>query len=168
MIQPVLKNLHADDFVAAFSYIATPAALYRALQRTREVNDVRLAPASCEISEAMVRAFVDALLSDLKPGEPFQHDLAISALAVALERRGTDFADEYLAHLARLELSEMSMSIRVARECLKNRGSVAKTTTAEKRLDVPRELVAMAYEELAWQYPATGTAQSREKFVCKV
>ena len=47
--------------------------------------------------------------------------LALATIAVVLERRTTDFADEYLCHLARLKLAEMPLSIRVARECLKHR-----------------------------------------------
>ena len=49
------------------------------------------------------------------------NSLALAALAVILEHRATDFAEEFLHDLSRLRLSELSAAIYVARECLKNR-----------------------------------------------
>ena len=47
--------------------------------------------------------------------------MALAALAVVLERRTTEFAEEFLLDLAKLKLAEMPLCIRVARECVKHR-----------------------------------------------
>jgi hypothetical protein len=74
-----------------------------------------------ELSDPLLRGFVSSLLTAFRKGEVFQHDMAVAAIAVALERETTPFAEEYLRDLARLQAAEMSMSIRVARECLNQR-----------------------------------------------
>ena len=61
-------------------------------------------------------------------------ELALAALAVAVERRPTDFAEEFLHDLARPQIAEMGLAIRVARECLRHRTSVAVTTAKTRSL----------------------------------
>jgi hypothetical protein len=66
-------------------------------------------------------------MNDLRRGECFPHDLALAALAVALEYRPTPFAKEYLRDLSRLRLAEMSTSVRLAQECLAHSRQQAET-----------------------------------------
>ena len=100
-------------------FIATPSALRRALQRSPEVRLIRESLKIGALDEEAIGHFVESLMTDLKPGMPFAHDLTLSALAVALDQRGTGFAEKFLEELAGLQAAEMSMSIRVARECLR-------------------------------------------------
>lgn len=86
------------------------------------------------ITDNTLRNFVSSLLQDLRRGERFPHELAVAAIAVALEGRATDFADEFLHDLSRLELAEMSACIRVARECWKDRMQVTHTRSKSFRL----------------------------------
>jgi len=117
----VLENLKSDELAVAVGFIDTPDVLRKALLRTKEVSAVRDALRQEAITDDAVRRFVHLLLRDLRPGERFAHELAVAALAVALERWATEFADEFLDDLSRLRLAEMSTCIRVARECSKNR-----------------------------------------------
>jgi hypothetical protein len=64
---------------------------------------------------------VDDLLRVLKKGERFPYESALAGLAVAMEERFTPFADSYLATLASLKLSEMTLSIGVANLSLQQR-----------------------------------------------
>jgi len=125
---PVLDALTRDEFALETAFVSTVEALRRALGRSAEVRAVRRALDEGLLCESTIRRFVGAMMGDLRRGVRFPHDLAMAALAVALERRGGDFADEFLNDLARLELAEMSLSIRVARLCLRQRVSVVKTT----------------------------------------
>jgi hypothetical protein len=117
----VLEKLKSDELSVAVGFVDTPEVLRKALLRTKEVSDVREALRQGAISDDTVRRFVHVLLRDLRLGERFAHELAIAALAVAIERWATKFADEFLGDLSRLRLAEMSTCIRVARECSKNR-----------------------------------------------
>lgn len=117
----VLDQIIADDFALAAGFLATPGALRRWLRRAPEVKAIREALRQEAITEDTLRRFVSSLLDDLHRGERFPHELAVAALAVVIESRATDFAEEFLHDLARLQLAEMSICIRVARECLKYR-----------------------------------------------
>jgi hypothetical protein len=116
-----LNSLISDDFFASFAGISMPASLLRAFNRSEYVKDVKRRLISGEITEAMIKAFVDEKIKELKAGEYFRFDPSMAALAAALRHRKTHFAEEYLTDLANLKLAEMPMSIRVARECLKER-----------------------------------------------
>src|SRR5690242_292337 len=122
-----LQSLVSDEFLISFSFISTPTALQRALRRSKYVNDLEEALKSGSITEQTIKNFATDLLKTLKAGETFQYDLTLAGLAIALERRSSDFAEEYLHDLSKLKLAEMPMSIRVARECLKSRLTLAKT-----------------------------------------
>jgi hypothetical protein len=78
---------------------------------------LRSALQSGEVTEDTLRVFSATLLRDLEYGRRFPHELAIAAMAVALESRPTPFAEEFVMDLARLELPELPVAIRVAREC---------------------------------------------------
>jgi hypothetical protein len=121
MSQRLLERLKSEDFALTVGFLVPSPALGGKLRATREVQEVIAALAEGRLTDEEVRAFVSMLLADLRQGERFAHDLALAALAVALEGRTTALAQEYLQELADLERAEMSTSIRVARECLRQR-----------------------------------------------
>lgn len=123
----VLRDLLSEEFDVSAGFLGTPTGLYRFLHRRQEVSAVREALRQGALTEGTIRRFAVSLLDDLHPGTRFSHELAISALAVALESRPTDFAEEFLRDLARLKIAEMSLSIRVARECRKHRMEMSRT-----------------------------------------
>jgi hypothetical protein len=187
MSDGILDRVKSDDFGARVGFVATAPALRRLLNRTPEVHAIREALATGHLSEETIRRFVGTLMADLRRGGPFRHDLALSALAVALERRGTEFAGEYLRGLAGLRAAEMVMSIRVARECLKDREPSAGNLTAVVQLGPVRPspqapytrgegrsltkvvqlspataVNAVSYEGLAERYPHGRTGETRQ------
>lgn len=121
----VLKQLMSEDFVLSLAFLSTPGPLRRALSRTQEVHAVREALVQGAITEDTIGRFVSDLTEDFHRGKQFLHEIPLAALAVAVETRATDFADEFLKDLSRLRLAEMGLCIRVARECLKRRGWLA-------------------------------------------
>ncbi len=110
-----------NEFSESLGFVLPPRAMRIALQRSRTVQQIAKAVRRGEISEQNIRAFVHLLTSEYQEGKGLPGDLAFAALAVALEQVPTDYAEELLCDLARLRLVEMMTSIRVARECLKNR-----------------------------------------------
>ena len=128
MSASVLEQLKSDDFFMRGGCLSTASAIRRSLSRAPEVAAVRRALKQQAITEDTLRQFVSTLLRDLRLGERFPHDLTLAALSVVLERRATDFAEEFLRDLSRLRLAEMSICIRVARECLRSRRSMTHNT----------------------------------------
>jgi hypothetical protein len=125
MCRKLLDELTSDSFVLSVGFLSTPGTLRRFLLRSREVREVREALRQGAIDEDVIRAFVSRLLTGFRVGVRFEHEMALAALAVVLERRTTDFAEEFLLDLAKLRLAEMPLCIRVARECLKHRVTIA-------------------------------------------
>ena len=154
----ILEQLTSDDFAVSAGSLSMPSSLRRFLQRTPEVAAVKEALKQEAITERTLRQFVSSLLQDLRRGERFPHELAIAALAVVLETRPTDFADEFLHDLARLELAEMSLCVRVARECLRYRSGLTRNMTKHFG-------VAPADGEAMWlgSWPGTRTPKSAGK-----
>ena len=113
-----LKVLIEDAFEIAVGPCVTTPTLRRQLQRMPEVQNVRIALDSQVLSDDDLKSFVDQLMTTFQHGTRFPHDMALAALAVALESRPTPFATEYLSTLARFHLQEMPVSSRIARECL--------------------------------------------------
>jgi hypothetical protein len=120
-----LERVSSDEFQSGFGLISTDAAVYRALRRSSAVADVRAALTSGKLQENQIRHFVATLLRDWSPDLLFPHDTTLAALAVVMEDRWSDFADEYLHDLARLDCAEFSLAPRVARLCLATRSSAA-------------------------------------------
>ena len=127
MTTPLLDQLRQDSFVESVGFLLPPAPLRRALQRIPVVQLVHSAVRRGQITERMVREFSASLAAEYQPGKLLPGDLAMAALAVAMESSQQDFAEEYLCDLARLQLTELPNAIRVARECLKARCTLPKT-----------------------------------------
>jgi len=69
-------------------------------------------------SEVEIRDFVQGLLKEFKFDEKFYYDLTLATIAVAFEKCYTNFADEYLYDLSKLELTELKIASDIAKVCL--------------------------------------------------
>ena len=159
----LLERLKSDAFAAEAVFLSTPGALRRVLVGTSEVRAVKQALRQGAITEDSLRRFVADLMTDLRRGERFPHEMALAAVAVVLEMRPTDFADEFLHDLSALRLSEMSLCIRVARECLQHRLRLARING--KKFDL-----GPAYVDIPFSVaPApNGSRSSAANRICKV
>lgn len=113
----LLQKIKSDDFIFSIGYEMPPKAMRYVLVRTEECKQLRDAYWSGNLSEAELRSYIQSLLGEFVPGEKFSYDITLSLIAVALEPFNTPFAEEYLTTLANMELSEMPLSIRVAKIC---------------------------------------------------
>src|SRR5216683_4171443 len=96
MITDLLERLKSDEFAFTVGFLVPSLALRGKLGAMKEVENVVAAIAGGELSEDTLRHFVSTLMKELRKGERFPYDLALAALAVALEGRATKFAQEYL------------------------------------------------------------------------
>jgi len=117
----VLDALSSEEFEVGLGPILPARALRRRLLRMPQVRAVSDALSRQTITDDDIGAHVSRLFSDFRAGERFEHDLALAALAVVLESRGTRFAEDFLAKLSRFRLAEMPVSPRVAAECVARR-----------------------------------------------
>lgn len=114
----VLDQLLADSFAESIGFTPPPRALRLLLHRTPEVNAIKESRANRELSDEVVRSFVARLLAHLTPGDRLPHELALAALAVALENEGGALASHYISDLSSLNIPEIAVAIHVARQCL--------------------------------------------------
>lgn len=126
MCRTLYERLTSDEFASSTGFISTPEALRRFLLRSQEVRDIRESLRQGSITEEAIREFVSSLMKGFRVGSRFEHETVLAALAVALERRATDFAEEFLTDLAKLKLAEMPLSIRIARDCLRHRATITR------------------------------------------
>ncbi len=96
MCRKLLDELISESFILSVGFLSTPGTLRRFLVRSREVREIREALRQGAIDEETIREFVSGLLAGFRVGSRFEHEIALAALAVVLERRATDFADEFL------------------------------------------------------------------------
>jgi len=136
-LHPKLDSLTTDDFAIRLGLISNPRAIHRRLQVSDEVHSIRRALANGEITEESLRRFTAELLCEYAPDQLFGHEMALAAIAVVLETRATAFASEFIGDLARLELSELPIAIRVARESARIQLSVtgSKSRLVRMRLE---------------------------------
>jgi hypothetical protein len=126
MCRSLYERLISDEFVLLAGLISTPEALRRFLVRSEMVHDIRESLRRGSITEDSIREFVSSLMKGFHVGSRFEHEMALAALAVAIERRSTRFAEGFLSDLASLKLVEMPLCIRVARECLRQRAAITR------------------------------------------
>jgi hypothetical protein len=138
-----LEKLTSEEFISPIAYVGTPIALYRVLRRSPEILALEQALLTGELSPDNIKDFASSLANEIKKGESFKYDITLAALGVVLERNSSDFAEEYLSDLAKLNLLEIPMSIRVARECIKNRVHLAKTTVLVRETVLPSEALPL-------------------------
>ena len=133
----LLKFLLSDEFSDSVGFILPPAPLRLLLEKSRVVRNIERALRHRELTEAEIRDFAASLSREFKPGEALPGDLALAALAVALERLPADYAEEFIRDLARLRMAEMPTSTRVARECLRQRREFPKNEVRVSRYPSP-------------------------------
>jgi hypothetical protein len=126
-----LDPLKLDSTFDSFGALPTPAVVRRALMSLREVKLLAGAIRHGTVTEIQIRRFTSELVSCYQPNTAFPSGMALAALAVALEQSQSDFAEEYLLDLARLKLSELHLSIQVAKACLKARSLLNKNEKSE-------------------------------------
>lgn len=146
MHHPTLRALIEDEFLVDYGLLGNPRALQSALARSSQIAGVRGALSSGELDEAGLRRFVGELLRELRIGTLFPYDISLAAIAVAIRSRPTPFAEEYLGSLAELELAELPMSIRVAREAKRVRRNLPGNKFA--KFDIAR---TNSLGDLAWR-----------------
>lgn len=95
--------------------------------KSHEVRRLEAALRYSQITESDIREFVADLLRGFHIDEVFKYDVALAAVAVAMEHWDNSFAETYLIDLARIERPEFRISFRMARECLKARVAYPKT-----------------------------------------
>jgi hypothetical protein len=116
-----LALLRDEAWQLPLSLLATPGSIHDYLERTEPVQCLRRGLDDGTFPESNLKELVTRLLSEVRIGQRSPDEAALAALAVVLERRPTTFSEEFLNGLASLQLAELSMAIRVARECLKCR-----------------------------------------------
>jgi len=89
--------------------------------QTDEVTALRYGIRSGAIGEEDIHEFIAEILHNFAPGVRYAEDIAVCALAVALEDHYSRFAEEYLIDLASVRSRELSFASRIAAECLKHR-----------------------------------------------
>lgn len=116
MSREALGTLLQEPFLASLAFITQPQALHHAFEKSVEVLEIRTALESGSLSEESIRKFASELVRQIEYGKRFPYELALAAIAVALETRSSDFSEEYIFDLAKLKLAEIPLAIRVARE----------------------------------------------------
>lgn len=140
MNHPTLSVLTSDEFLVRLGTTSNARAVHRALQRSGEVEAVRLALRQGQLDDEDLRDFVAGLLQQFQPGDLFPYDVTLAAVAVAVELRPTPFADELLSQLARLKRHEFPLAIGVARECDNVHSRLAGNASRSFAMAPPREM----------------------------
>lgn len=140
-----LNDLRSEDFLLKIGIATSARELRRFLLRMPEVVELRDRVKGGFISEAAVRAYLDELYLDFVRGQQFPHEIALAALAVAIEPLVSGFVDEYLTDLARLTIVEMQIAPAVARHCKSVREKLPITHQKLMSFTQPSQAVAIFY-----------------------
>jgi hypothetical protein len=127
-----LEYLRSIDLLQSTLHVATVEALVEVLRADPVLTELRKWLSSHAIDPTAVDAFVRELLGGIQIGRRSAYDVSLAAMAVMLERRPGPHADTYLKNLSKLNIRELPMSPRVARQCLSFRSSFFTTNTVRK------------------------------------
>lgn len=141
----ILDALKNENFELDVGPAREPHILWKRLNKSAQVAALREALSRGEVTDEDLSDFVSGLVREFRHGERFPYDLALAAIAVAVERLGTKFADAYIRILAGLRLVELPSS-RVAALCGQHRASIPKTETRELVFGKPQERFDMRRE----------------------
>ena len=133
MSVPKLAVLLSDDFEFKYCMLDYPARLRLLMLEDNSVTELHEAIRVGEISWEQLKEFVDTIVSGFKPGFTLDGDIALCAIAVAIEDFESEFSEEYLNKLSKLKAAEVRKPVRVAIECL--RALCEKQTKAVEELD---------------------------------
>ena len=165
MTKRLFSRLGSDDLHDAIICYSTPAAIRRVLNRRLEIIDIRMALQNGSLTDDEIRQRIVELMQGFHPGERFAGDLELAALAVAVERRSTDFAEEFLRDLASLRLRELILSAGIARLILHTRRDLAKNESRVIKLGEPVRQ-AKAFTQPNGQRREFSVAKRTKKFKC--
>jgi len=116
MAHGTLENLKSDEFAIKYSFVSNYKAIYKSLQESEETGELYAALRDGEVTEQSLQEFCDELFKSLQQGVRFPHEIAIVAIAVTMEIWQTPFAKEFVVNLGELDLAEMPIATRIARE----------------------------------------------------
>jgi hypothetical protein len=134
----ILRNISSYEFVRSVGLVLSGKLVRRVLQRHEEVQTLARALDIGTVTTQNVEDFVRNEVGLIQRGVPLESDLAIAALAVALESSPSVFARRFITDLASLNIMEMRVSISVARECLRAMERYAATFAKDFRgTDLP-------------------------------
>lgn len=141
MTHDSLAALSTEDFDVSVGPILQAEHLWRRLNQSIYVRRLREALNQGEVTDHDVGDFVSTQVSQFRSGERLNGELALAAIAVALESRWTTFADEYLNILSGLRLAELGSAPRVAAVSRRHREVRPSTYRREVRLGSPVEQI---------------------------
>jgi hypothetical protein len=119
-----LNAIRGDDIQAKGFLISTAEALRAFLRDRPEVVSLRRAINTGEITSVDIKIYVEELLRSFRAGRKFTDEIALAAIAIAVETFPGAFAEEYLENLANLRIQELPLATRVARLSLSRRREV--------------------------------------------
>ena len=114
----VLEKIKTEEFITDLGYQLPARPMYKLLSGCPETLKIREGYQNGSISESEIKDFVQGLLKEFKFDEKFYYDLTLATIAIALEKCYTDFANEYLYDLSKLELTELKIASDIAKVCL--------------------------------------------------
>jgi hypothetical protein len=120
----VLERLCSPEFLFQFAAASTPQAIRDIIRRSDEFRLLREKYESGTIPDTGLKNWVNELLLTFWIGEVFENEIALCAVAVLLESYSTDFAEEYLSSLSKLQAPELSLAMGVANRCLRIRSQI--------------------------------------------
>lgn len=114
----VLEKIKTEEFITDLGYQLPAGPMHKLLSGCSETLKIREGYQNGSISESEIKDFVQGLIKEFKFDEKFYYDLTLATIAVALEKCYTDFADEYLYDLSKLEVTELKIASDIAKVCL--------------------------------------------------
>lgn len=123
-----LNAICSEEFEAKVAFASMPAVLRKLILQSNELNRLRVDLKLNLLTETRLRNFVEEVVARYEKGKRLPHEIALAVIAVLVETRSTEFAEEFLIDLARLKLSEMQNAIGVTKECLKRRKTQPRET----------------------------------------
>ena len=116
----VLDNLLKDDFLIAIGFSSSAKGIYHALSQSSQVASLREAIRTREITPEKIRVFVSGLTESFERGVQFPYELQLAAICVALENVFSEFSEDFLLDLAKLDIIEITLAPKVAAICLED------------------------------------------------
>jgi hypothetical protein len=134
-MKPLLSQLLNPDFAVSLGVTTSPHSIRRALAGSPIVREVRQALRGGIVTEADIREFVDEISASFQKGVRFPYEAALAALAFVVETRKTEFADDFLIDLARLQrFTEFQFAPQVGALCRQRWRQVPTTTSRREKL----------------------------------
>jgi hypothetical protein len=133
MMRKELAALDSDEVKELSMTISLPASLHDHLETLPVVRNIKEKINEGSLVFEQIQSTVSEWMGDFRPGTRFAHEPALSALAVALERRPGPDTEQFLEQLASLRIMEIPIAPRIASECLRNRKSLFSSMTSASR-----------------------------------